>query len=106
MVHDGTLKGLWIVRTNDTLPAGTPVMARVQEELYVLAFTNAPKADACTRQLGAAGKPFYVCTANIVSVEQELRQSGACGFIIDYDATLATFTAAHGLTIEQSPDAR
>ena len=96
MRHDGTLNGLWIVRTGDA-PAATPLLARVQEELFVLAFTNALKAGRCSNDLGADGKPFYVCTANVAGVVSELRAAGARGFIVDYDAGRASFASAHAL---------
>jgi len=94
MVWDGTLNGLWIVRSDGT---PEPLLARVHEELYVLAFTNAGKAGRCSSELGAAGRPFYVCAANLAGVIHELRAAGVRAFIIDYDARRASFTAAHAL---------
>jgi hypothetical protein len=96
MRHDGTLNGLWIVRTGEA-PASTPLLARVHNEVYVLAFTNALKANRCSDALGEGGRPFYVCRANIDGVVRELRDAGARGFIVDYDAGLASFTSAHEL---------
>lgn len=106
MRHDGTLKGLWIVRTDDTPPSPGTLMGRVQEELYVLAFTNAPKASACVSALGATGRPFYVCAANIEQVVGQVRGEGARGFILDYDAAGAKFVSAHSLPAEEFRDAR
>src|SRR5581483_9899068 len=97
MVRDGTLNGLWIVRTNDTPEVQATVLARVQNQLFALAFTDAPRALACARALGTSGAPFYVCRANIDGVLSELRSSGAFGFIVDYDASRATFRTAHAL---------
>jgi hypothetical protein len=105
MRHDGSLNGLWIVRTSDP---GTPgaLLARVQEDLYALAFTNAPRAGAAARALGSEGKPFYVCRANIEGVVRELREAGARGFIVDYDTELARFASAHALPSSLAPDPR
>lgn len=97
MVRDGTLNGLWIVRNNDTAEAQSTVLARVQNQLFALPFTDAPRALACARALGADGAPFYVCRANIDGILRELRSSGAYGFIVDYDANRATFRTAHAL---------
>jgi hypothetical protein len=96
MRRDGTLNGLWIVRTTDTGSSGA-LLARVQEELYVLAFTNAPRASAACLALGAEGKAFYVCSANLELVSRELQDAGARGFIVDYDAGRTSFTSAHAL---------
>ena len=105
MRHDGSLNGLWIVRTGDTPRASTPLLARVQDEVFVLAFTNAPKAASCCEALSTVGRPFYVCTANIAGVEEELRAVGARGFIVDYDAGRTSFTSAHSLPREASTEA-
>jgi hypothetical protein len=103
MVRDGTLSGLWIVRTNDTPARPGPVLARVQNQLFVLAFTNAPRAQACARALGTDGTPFYVCRANLDGVIGELRASGARGCIVDYDPARATFRAALALPQKVTP---
>jgi hypothetical protein len=97
MVRDGTLYGLWIVRTNGTPGEQGAMLASVQNQLFVLAFTNAPRAQACARALGDGGMPFYVCRANIDGVMRDVRASGASGFIVDYDAAHATFRTAHAL---------
>jgi hypothetical protein len=97
MRRSGTLVGLWIVRTNDTLPSQNTLLARVQKELYVLAFSSALRAGECRDALGADGSPFYVCSANVESVLRQLRDQGACGFIVDYDAARASFASAYPL---------
>jgi hypothetical protein len=93
-----TLAGLWIVRIHDAAPADTLLLASVQHEVYGLAFSSAPKAVACRDALGASGNPFYVCQANLSWVVQQLQQSGARGFIVDYDAQAIRFASAHPLT--------
>lgn len=90
------MNGLWIVRTTGE-DAQSPLIARVHDELYALAFTNAPRAGDCCRALGAEGKPFYVCAANHDRVLGELKALGARGFIVDYDAGRAQFSSAHSL---------
>ena len=109
MRHDGSLNGLWIVQTQPPFTApsappafvgapSTPLLARVQNDVYALAFTNAPRATAACSALGAEGKPFYVCRANIAQVVRTLRDVGARGFIVDYDPSRAAFASAHLLT--------
>jgi hypothetical protein len=97
MRQPGSLIGLWIVRTAGTPPSQDTLLARVQEELYVLAFSSAIRAGACVNALGAEGSPFYVCHANVESVVRQARDSGARGFIVDYDASCARFSSAHPL---------
>jgi hypothetical protein len=75
----------------------------VQEELYVLAFSSAVRASACLRAFGAEGTPFYVCDANIEGVVRQARDSGAQGFIVDYDADRASFSSAHALPSGNEP---
>jgi hypothetical protein len=95
MRSDGRLTGLWIVRSGTSV--ASPLLARVQDELYVLAFTNAPRAARCSTDLGAAGQPFYVCRANLDEVVRELHLAGVRGFIVDYDPGLTSFVSAHAL---------
>src|SRR6478672_10366223 len=95
MRRDGSLSGLWIVRTNGT--ATGALLARVQDELYVLAFTNAARASTAPHALGAEGQPFYVCSANLELVARELKEAGARGFIVAYDVRRTSFTSAHAL---------
>ena len=90
MKHNGSMLGLWIVRTNDTVSSDDMLLASVHDELYILAFTNAPRAQACTRALGAEGRAFYVLAANVEQVVRAGRSAGAHGFIVDYDAELGT----------------
>lgn len=96
MKNDGTLIGLWIVRIDDGNDGY--LMGRVDEELYALAFSTAPKAQACAAAFGAAAvKPFYVLGVNVDRVVRELREQGARGFIQDYDPERAVFAGAHPL---------
>jgi|GEM_PF-2735243 len=101
MKNDGSLVGLWVVRFEESTEA--PVLARVEDDLYALAFTNAPRAHATMSSLGAeGGKPFFVLGVNQDRVIRELQDAGARGFIVDYDPALATFSAAHPLPGHQA----
>jgi hypothetical protein len=97
MRQPGSLIGLWIVRTIGTPPSQDTLLACVQKELYVLAFSSAIRAGECLSALGAEGSPFYVCHANVDRVVRQARDSGARGFIVDYDASRARFSSAHPL---------
>ena len=93
MAHDGSMLGLWIVR--DT--AGQTLLAKVQREVYVLAFRSAVKAMRARDSFGADGAPFLIVAANQRVVVDDARMAGARGFIVDYDVELAMFTSAHPL---------
>ena len=93
MVHNDSMLGLWIVR--DT--AAQTLLAKVEDELYVLAFTSAPRAIRTRAALQAEGSPFLIVAANARDVIGEARTSGARGFIVDYDADRAAFASAHPL---------
>jgi hypothetical protein len=102
MRHNGSMLGLWIVRT----PEAESLVGRVQGELYLLAFSNAPRAGDCMRALGAGGTPFYVCNANLEGLLREARSAGVNGFIVDYDAERAAFASAHRLPVPVAAAAR
>jgi hypothetical protein len=86
MAHNGSMLNLWIVRDG----AGDALLAKVQNEVYVLAFTSAVKA---TRTSAA----FLIVAANVRVVVERARAAAARGFIIDYDTELARFSSAHPL---------
>ena len=92
--------GLWIVRTSE--PHSETLLGKVQSDLYLLAFSSAVRANACMRQLGATGAPFYLCNANLDAVIRDARASQVRGFIIDYDPRSATFSGAWPLP-ERAP---
>jgi hypothetical protein len=103
MKHNGTLLGRWVVRVGGDAQT---LLARVEDELYLLAFSSAVRADACARALGASGRPFYVCSANLQGLIGEARGAGARGFIVDYDAGRAAFASAHALPVPGEGEAR
>ena len=93
MAHNGSMLGLWIVRD----AAGQALLAKVQNEVYVLAFGSAQKASRARDAFGAAGSPFLIVAANVRYVLDEVRMAGARGFIVDYDTELSRFSSAHPL---------
>jgi len=102
MAHNGSMLGLWIVRDG----AGDALFARVQNEMYVLAFSSAVRAMRACAAFGAEGQPFLIVAANVRDVVERARMADARGFIIDYDVALARFTSAHPLpSATQSPTA-
>lgn len=94
MTQTESMLGMWIVRGDG---AGDALLARVQEELYVLAFSSAIRASRCRDALGAEGRPFFIVAANVREVVAQQREAGARGFILDYDPARAAFSAAHAL---------
>ena len=93
MAHNGTMLGLWVVRE----AAGQTLLAKVQNEMYVLAFGSAVKASRARDAFGATGSPFLLVNANLRDVLDEVRMAGARGFIVDYDVELSRFASAHPL---------
>jgi hypothetical protein len=93
MAHNGTMLGLWLVRDR----AGETLLAKVQNEMYVLAFTAAHRANRARDGFGADGAPFLIVAANLRDVVDRARADGAVGFIVDYDIELARFASAHPL---------
>ncbi len=89
--------GLFLLRTEGPPPDGGPVMARIEGQLYALAFSDAQRATGARSGLGVEARPFYVCAANTTDVVRELRAAGARGVIIDYDPRQATFQTALAL---------
>jgi hypothetical protein len=98
MAHNGTMLGLWIVRDR----AGQALLAKVQTEVYVLAFSSAIKASRTRDAFGAEGAPFLIVAANVRDVIEEARMAGARGFIVDYDVELSRFASAHPLPVAAS----
>jgi hypothetical protein len=93
MVHNESMLGLWIVR--DT--SAQTLLAKVEDELYVLAFTSAPRATRARSAFQAEGSPFLIVAANARGVVNEARTAGVRGFIVDYDTDRLTFASAHPL---------
>jgi hypothetical protein len=93
MAHNGSMLGLWIVRDRE----GQALLAKVQGDVYVLAFGSAVKATSARESFGAEGSPFLLVAANLRGVLDEVSRAGACGFIVDYDVEGARFTSAHPL---------
>jgi hypothetical protein len=90
-----SLLGLFILRHDAAPPDGGPVLARIEGELYLLVFSDRPRALAARDRLGVpSAAPFYVCAANRDELVRELLDAGARGFIADYDPGSATFSGA------------
>jgi hypothetical protein len=87
------LTGLFLLRSEGSETG--PVMARIDGQLYVMVFTNAARATGARDKLGVGdARPFYICDANREQLLRELAAAGAHGFIVDYDAHNATYSAA------------
>jgi len=102
MTHNGSMLGLWILRDE----SGQPLLAKVHDDVYILAFGSAVKATRVREALGAHGAPFLIVAANVRIVVDRARADGARGFIVDYDPTLARFTSAHLLPSPPAAAAR
>lgn len=93
MKHNGSMLGLWIVRD----AAGEALLAKVDEELYVLTFSSTARAQRARELLGVEGTLFLIVAANVRGVVGQARAAGARGFIVDYDPERALFASAHPL---------
>ncbi|HEX8952950.1 MAG TPA: hypothetical protein VF945_13935 [Polyangia bacterium] len=102
MAHNGSMLGLWIVRDG----AGQALLAKVQHEIYVLAFSSAARAMRAREAFAATGSPFLIVAANLHDVLTRAHTDGARAFILDYDPTLARFSTAHALPNPPSTAAR
>jgi hypothetical protein len=93
-----SLLGLFVLRTAGAPPDGGAVLARIEGELYLLTFSDRPRALAARDHLRVDGAtPFYVCAANRDELVRELAAAGARGFITDYDPASCTFSGAGAL---------
>ncbi len=93
-----SLIGLFILRHEGAPPEGGPVLARIEGQLYLLAFSDRPRALSARASLGVpSAAPFYVCAANREVLLRELVAAGTRGFIADYDPSSATFAGAGAL---------
>jgi hypothetical protein len=90
--------GLFMLVTDGPPPDGGPLLARVEGQLYALAFSSTQRASVVREALGARGATlFYVCTANRDQVERELRLAGARGYIVDFDPRSDSYASAGAL---------
>src|SRR2546421_12732687 len=91
MARSGSMLGLWIVRD----AAGDALLAKVQHEFYVLAFSSAIRAMRAREAFGAGGVPFLIVAANVRDVVERARAGYARGFIVAYDVQRSRFKRSH-----------
>ena len=92
---EGSLEGLWYVLAGEDPKARVPLLAKVMEETYMLAFSTAPKARSFIQRMGLSGAEVgMIVRGNLEEVRAQLRQFGAVGVIIDYDPETHAFAAA------------
>jgi hypothetical protein len=94
-VAEGSLEGLWYILAGDDPKARVPLLAKVSEETYMLAFSNAPKARSFIQRMSLTGADVgMIVRGNLEEIRSQLRQFGAAGVIIDYDPETQAFAAA------------
>ncbi len=92
---EGTLEGLWYIQTGDDPKQRAPLLAKVGEDTYMLAFSNAVKARSFIQQMNITqAEVGMIVRGNLEDVRSQLRQYGAYGVIIDYDPLTQAFAAA------------
>jgi hypothetical protein len=82
------LLGLWIVQSPDEAAEGSfiPLVGRSDEDLFVLAYRDLPRARATAGKLEVGGARFQlVCDANVAGFEDTLRALGVRGVVVDWD---------------------
>jgi hypothetical protein len=94
-VAEASLEGLWYIQAGEDPKARTPVLAKVSEETYMLAFSNAPKARSFIQRMNLRGAEVgLIVRGNLEDVRTQLRYYGVIGVIIDYDPETQAFAAA------------
>ncbi|HEY3353802.1 MAG TPA: hypothetical protein VGQ83_11180 [Polyangia bacterium] len=92
---EASLEGLWYIQAGDDPKVRTPVLAKVSDDTYMLAFSNAPKARSFIQRMNLTGADVgMVVRGNLEDVRSQLRSYGAIGVIIDYDPETHAFAAA------------
>jgi hypothetical protein len=82
------LLGLWIVQSPDeTMEGGwLPLVGRSDEDLFVLAYRDLPRARTSAGKLELGERRFQlVCDANLGQMERQLRSLGVKGVVLDWD---------------------
>jgi len=94
-VAEASIEGLWYIQTGEDAKARYPLLGRVIEETYMLAFSNAAKARAFIQQMNITQADVgMIVRGNLEEVRNQLRQYGAVGVIIDYDPETRAYAAA------------
>jgi hypothetical protein len=95
-VAESGIEGLWYIQaTAEDNRSRHPLLARVGEDTYMLAFSNAPKARNFIQQMHVTqAEVGMIVRGNVEEVRNTLRNFGAAGVIIDYDPETQAFAAA------------
>ena len=92
---DGSIEGLWYVQAGDDNKVRYPLLAKVGDDTYMLAFSDAFKARSFIQAMNVAQADIgLIVRGNVEEVRGQLRQFGAAGIIIDYDPETQAFAAA------------
>ena len=92
---EGTIEGLWYIQAGDDDNSRAPLLARVSEDTYMLAFSNAARARAFIQLMNITQADIgMIVRGNLEEVRNQLRAYGAAGVIIDYDPETRAYAAA------------
>lgn len=93
-VANSTIDGLWVVMVSEG-GEKVPMLARAGEDLFLLAFKTGFSARkfATDSQLNDF-EPRMLVAGNSASVIASLREKGAQGILVDYDASTRTYKHA------------
>jgi hypothetical protein len=95
-VAEASLEGLWYIQAAAEDPKSrTPVLAKVSDDTYMLAFSNAPKARSFIQKMNIQNaEAGMIVRGNLQDVRNQLRQYGVFGVIIDYDPDTQAYADA------------
>jgi hypothetical protein len=82
------LLGLWLVQAPEPGDKSSflPLVGQSDQELFVLAFRDLPRAKAAASKLEVQDARFqFVCGANLRTFEDQLRALGVVGVTVDWD---------------------
>ncbi len=92
---ESTLEGLWYIQAGDDQRSRAPLLAKVGEDTYMLAFSTAVKARNFIQRMNVDNADVgMIVRGNLEDVRGQLRSFGAAGVIIDYDPDTQAFAAA------------
>ncbi len=92
---EGSIEGLWYIQAGEDLKSRAPLLAKVGDDTYMLAFSTAPKARSFIQRMAVEqAEVGMIVRGNIEDIRAQLRGFGAAGVIIDYDPDTQAFAAA------------
>ena len=91
---ENTLEGLWYIIAEDETKTRYPVLGRVVDDTYLLAFSSAAKARTFIQQMKIEGADVgMIVRGNLEDIRATMRQYGAIGAVVDFDPETRSFAS-------------